>query len=437
MDFSKFNMTPPHLKEAMELMKSGRLKEATTLIQNNLSGNVSDSNTTDNTSNANTMKDVTPDRPTLQDSATTKKAKPTEKVKSVKKENMANTEELASKSSNKLPESLQSLTDKIKNFKLDLPSAMDISGIGAGLNTHIEPTIPENAQFLKGTFKSSQGSHDYRLYIPSNYSQAVEQSLQVPLIVMLHGCTQSPEDFAVGTRMNELAEEHQCLIVYPSQPASANPNRCWNWFRPTDQQQGQGEPAWLAELTRSVVKDYAVDPSRVYIAGLSAGAAMAVIMAETYPELYAAIGVHSGLAYRSATNLPSALMTMRKGSTSSLNLAPNHKFVPMIVFHGDQDQTVNIRNGEQIVEQAKLRLQAQKTILDRQQHEIGSKKSYRITQLKVIDDKGLNQLEYWKIHGAGHNWAGGSSAGSYTDPKGPDASKEMMRFFLQHEQTTG
>lgn len=430
MDFSKFNMTPPHLKEAMELMKSGRLKEATTLIQNNLSGNVSDSNTTDNTSNANTMKDVTPDRPTLQDSATTKKAKPTEKVKSVKKENMANTEELASKSSNKLPDSIQSLTDKIKNFKLDLPSAMDISGISAGLNTHIEPTIPENAQFLKGTFKSSQGSHDYRLYIPSNYVQAVEQSLQVPLIVMLHGCTQSPEDFAVGTRMNELAEEHQCLIVYPSQPASANPNRCWNWFRPTDQQQGQGEPAWLAELTRSVVKDYAVDPSRVYIAGLSAGAAMAVIMAETYPELYAAVGVHSGLAYRSATDLPSAMLAMHKGGSADLQAAKNSQFVPMIVFHGDQDHTVSIRNGEQVVEQAKQRLQAQKTGLNIQQHKKSSEQNCRSTQLEIKDDKGVSQLEYWKMHGAGHSWAGGSSAGSYTDPNGPDASKEMLRFFL-------
>ncbi len=433
MNLPKFN-TPPHLKEAMELMKSGRLKEATTLIQNNLSGVATDSHTTDHPSNANTMRDVTPDVPTRQDSATIKKSaekvEPREKTKSVKKESMANTENRNSKTSGKLPDSLQSLTDKIKNFKLDLPSMIDISGMSTGLHTHSDPTIPENAEFLKGTLKSSQGSHDYRLYIPSNYAQAVEQGLTVPLIVMLHGCTQSPEDFAVGTRMNELAEAHQCLIVYPSQPASANQNRCWNWFQPTHQQQGQGEPAWLAALTQDIIKNYAVDASKVYIAGLSAGAAMAVIMAETYPEMYTAVGVHSGLAYRSASDLPSAMLAMHKGGAADTNDVTNSQFVPMIVFHGDQDHTVSIRNGEHVFEQAKQRLQTQKTPLTTQQYKPVSAQNCRSTQLQICDNKGVSQLEYWKIHGAGHSWAGGSSAGSYTDPKGPDASKEMLRFFL-------
>ncbi len=413
MNFSKFDMTPSHLKEAMKLMKSGQLKEATQLIQNNLNGSASDTNT-------NTMKDVTPDAPTSQDRSSSAQPPPTSADKP------------SDKPSNKLADKLQSLSDKMKDFKLDLPTAINIGGLNSGLSTHSEPSIPKNAQFLKGTLKSSQGHHDYRLYIPSTYAQAVEEGLRLPLVVMLHGCTQSPEDFAVGTRMNELAEEHQCLIVYPSQPTSANMNRCWNWFKPTDQQQGQGEPAWLAALTQSLIKDYAVDSLRVYIAGLSAGAAMAVIMAETYPNLYAALGVHSGLAYRSASDLPSAMMAMRQGGSAAPKSVENHKFVPIIVFHGDQDHTVSIRNGGQIVEAAKERLQAQKTDLNIQQHKQCSEQNCRSTQLQICDTSGVSQLEYWKIHGAGHSWAGGSSAGSYTDPKGPNASKEMLRFFLNH-----
>ncbi|WP_299184713.1 PHB depolymerase family esterase [uncultured Psychrobacter sp.] len=412
MDFSRFNMTPPHLKEAMKLIKSGQLKEATNVIQKNLSGAAPASHTDENP-----IKDVTPSASTLEDNSTSKD-KPT----------ATGSDELF----NKLPDKLQDFTDKMKNFKLDLPTMMDVSALRTGVHTHIEQPIPDNAQFLKGTLKSSQGSHDYRLYIPSNYAQAVEEGLRLPLVVMLHGCTQSPEDFAAGTRMNELAEEYRCLIVYPSQPTSANPNRCWNWFKPSDQQQGQGEPAWLAALTKSIIEDYAVDSSRVYIAGLSAGAAMAVIMAENYPEMYAAVGVHSGLAYRSATDLPSALMTMRQGGSATPKLSRNSKFVPTIVFHGDQDHTVSIRNGAQIFEQAEQRLQAQKTGLITHQHKQCTEQNCRSTQLEICDSEGVSQLEYWKIHGAGHSWAGGSSAGSYTDPKGPDASKEMLRFFLNH-----
>ena len=425
MNFLKSSMTPPHLEEAMKLMQSGDLKAATIAIQNSLSGVAADNPTYDHT-----MKDVTPDKPTKNKTTDT----PTLEDRSTPKDKPTNTDEPINMDelSSKLPDKLQDFVEKMKHFKLDLPSAINLDGLNTGLKTHSEPPIPENAQFLKGTLKLAQKSHDYRLYIPSSYAPTVEKGSLLPLIVMLHGCTQSPEDFAAGTRMNELAEQHGCLIVYPSQPVSANQNRCWNWFNPSDQQSGQGEPAWLAALTQSITKDYAVDSSRVYIAGLSAGAAMAVIMAEAYPELYAAVGVHSGLAYRSATDLPSALMAMRQGGAANTNHAGNGKFVPMIVFHGDQDHTVSIRNGNQIVEQAQQRLQAQNTDLIIQQHQKSSKQNCRSTQLEISDSKGVSQLEYWKIHGAGHSWAGGSSAGSYTDPKGPDASKEMLRFFLNH-----
>lgn len=408
MKFSNHNLIPPHLKEAMSLIKKGQLKNATTAIQNSLSGRTSDSANDDHT-----MRDVTP------------------KAFAQKEIPVSND---ASKNTDKKPDeqhsTLQSLHDKLKDFR---PSALNIGAMSGVTSTHKEPPIPKNAQFIKGDFRSSQGNHEYRLYVPSNYLQASKQDA-LPLIVMLHGCTQSPEDFASGTRMNELAETHQCLVLYPSQPVSANPNRCWNWFNTSDQQRDQGEPAWLAALTTSITKEYEVDASKVYIAGLSAGAAMAVIMAKTYPELYAAVGVHSGLAYKSASGMPSAMMAMRKGGTDVIDFSAvnNSQFVRTIIFHGDQDHTVSVRNGGQVFEQAKQHLQAQTSHLNTQQHQKVSAKSTRSTQTQICDDKGVSQLEYWKIHGASHSWAGGSSAGSYTDPNGPNASEEMMRFFLSH-----
>jgi poly(hydroxyalkanoate) depolymerase family esterase len=392
MNLSKMGALSPNMKEAMKLMQSGQLQAATDVLQRNLGG-------------AESVAPLTAEQPDNQFGQT---------------------------AFNSLPNSgkLQSFADKMSRFKLELPTGL---GQGAGFDFNHEEALPDKALFLKKTLKDRQGSHDYRLYVPSGYQQAVDKGANLPLVIMLHGCTQSPEDFAAGTRMNQLAEQNNCLIAYPSQPATANQNRCWNWFRSSDQQQGQGEPAWLAELTRTITEDYAVDASRVYIAGLSAGAAMAVIMAETYPALYAGVGVHSGLAYGSANDLPSAMMAMSQGGALAATQATqNHPFVPMIVFHGDQDHTVSIRNGEQVFNQAKQRLQSQETDLQTHRDQRHSDQGKNSTLVRITDKQGVDQLEYWKIHGAGHSWAGGSRAGTFTDPTGPDASEEMMRFFLSH-----
>jgi poly(hydroxyalkanoate) depolymerase family esterase len=241
---------------------------------------------------------------------------------------------------------------------------------------------------------------------------------------MLHGCTQSPDDFAAGTRMNFIAEEQPCFVVYPAQHSEANQAKCWNWFRAADQQRGRGEPSLIAGITRQIMCDYSVDPKRVYVAGLSAGAAAAAVMGTTYNDLYAAIGVHSGLACGAATDLRSALVAMRRGSDRVLGDRP---FVPTIIFHGDRDSTVHPKNGGQILEQS-MKTSSTQEIVRRGRVPGG----HAYTRTIHTDARGRGILEYWNIHGAGHAWSGGSDAGSYTDPQGPDATREMLRFFLGH-----
>jgi poly(hydroxyalkanoate) depolymerase family esterase len=283
--------------------------------------------------------------------------------------------------------------------------------------------VPEGARFIEGTYSNSAGSRAYRLFIPSRY-----QGQKLPLVVMLHGCTQSPNDFAAGTRMNFLAEEQTCFVVYPAQRSEANQAKCWNWFRTADQQRGRGEPSLIAGITRQIMRDYAVDPKRVYVGGLSAGGAAAAIMGATYRDLYAAIGVHSGLACGAATDLPSAFVAMRQGGGSDDRvILGDGPTVPTIVFHGDRDITVHPNNGDHILEQSMRRMRTQTKV-----HRGRVPGGHAFTRTIHTDASGRGIFEHWNIHEAGHAWSGGSPVGSYTDPRGPDATREMLRFFLEH-----
>src|SRR3954451_17093890 len=322
-----------------------------------------------------------------------------------------------------VPEALRDFLDRIGQLgsPSGLPTGLD--GLVGPWPAHAPAPLPEGARFETLTYIHAAGSRAYKLYIPSGYS-----GQPVPLVVMLHGCTQNPDDFAAGTNMNALAEEQTFLVTYPAQPTSANQGTCWNWFKPGDQQRDQGEPSIIAGLTRQIMRDHSVDPQRVYVAGLSAGGAAAAVMGATYPDLYAAIGVHSGLACGVAQDLPSALAAMRQGGSPAPGGSRNgsRRPVPTIMFHGDRDTTVSPVNGDQVIAHSEAGAALHPTV-NRGQSEGGT--TYPRTV--QADEGGRPILEQWVLHGTGHAWSGGSQAGSYTDPRGPDASREMLRFFLE------
>jgi poly(hydroxyalkanoate) depolymerase family esterase len=280
---------------------------------------------------------------------------------------------------------------------------------------------PPSGSFIEGCFANSHGSRRYKLFIPSGHA-----GKPLPLLVMLHGCLQDPDDFALGTRMNDIAEEQRVFVLYPEQSEAANQTRCWNWFDAANQRRDQGEPSIIAGMTRKVIGTYNIDARRVYIAGMSAGGAMAAIMAATYSELYAAVGIHSGLPYGAAQNFLAAIAAMKDGAAIGTRLLS--KGIPLIVFHGDQDIMVNARNGEQLVAQwlgdsSPNRTQETSTAQARE----GNGRAF--TRTRYHDGAGHALAENWLVHDAGHAWSGGGSAGSFADSSGPDASREMLRFF--------
>jgi poly(hydroxyalkanoate) depolymerase family esterase len=277
--------------------------------------------------------------------------------------------------------------------------------------------------FSTGSHHCSAGQRDFKLFVPA----ARPGDGLLGLVVMLHGCTQDPDDFAAGTAMNDLAREQGFCVLYPAQAAQVNPQRCWNWFKHTHQQAQRGEPAIIASMTRRILAEQPIDPARVYVAGLSAGGAMAAILGREHPDLYAAVGVHSGLAAGAAHDLPSALAAMKNGPGALRRLGPAGA-PPTIIFHGDADGTVSPANGDALM----ASLGAAETSATVVQ-QAGRRRATCVTER---DGQGRTRLEHWRIHGAGHAWSGGTAQGSYTDPHGPDASVEMLRFFSQHRLGT-
>lgn len=283
----------------------------------------------------------------------------------------------------------------------------------------ISISIPAGAQYLSRTHRATAGARDYKLYLPASHPKRPKG-----LILMLHGCTQSPDDFAAGTHMNALAEKHGLAIAYPAQTSGHNTASCWNWFRPGDQARGAGEPAILASLARRLTKEFGLGRDAVFVAGLSAGGAMAAILADVYPEVFSAAGVHSGLARGAARDVLSAMSAMRNGGAAPQLTEVSPDTVRRIIFHGEADSTVHSSNAAMIVAAAVGE--------DRKPTKV-SKRSVRgrgYTRSEYIGSDGRVAVDLWMIEGAGHAWSGGRAAGSYTDNMGPDASAQMIRFFL-------
>lgn len=293
------------------------------------------------------------------------------------------------------------------------------------------------------------GSLPYFVYTPVNY----RARKPVPLVVMLHGCTQTAEEFATSTRMNELAEQYHFIVAYPQQTSNHNRSRCWNWFQHSNQARDHGEPAMIAGIVREIEQSkssWTIDPRRMYVAGLSAGGAMASILGATYPELFAAIGVHSGLEYRAASNMLDGLRVMRRGGPDPLKqgqaayAAMGHaaRIVPVIAFHGTNDRVVNVVNGDKMVEQwMQTNSLASRGAYAATFHEPSSVESGRVkggrayTVYRWADSNGQRVQEYWRVDGMGHAWSGGSRGSrgsSYADAQGPDASLAMYQFFMRH-----
>jgi poly(hydroxyalkanoate) depolymerase family esterase len=279
------------------------------------------------------------------------------------------------------------------------------------------PPVADGAQFVARSFVGNQGERAYKLYLPSRAPAGL------PLVVMLHGCTQTPDDFAIGTRMNALAEEIGFVVAYPRQSRTANPSLCWNWFQPHDTARGAGEAAIIAGITQRIVEEYALDSRRVFVAGMSAGAAMAAVVATEYPDIYAAVGMHSGLAAGSATDLISALAAMR----GDHGMSPSRAYAPRtrtIVFQGMADTTVHPSNGERVGQFTLRNGDASETTR-------ATSGGRLVTRTIARDQQGNVWLEQWLIESAGHAWSGGDPSGSFTDSAGPDASREMLRYFLE------
>ena len=287
----------------------------------------------------------------------------------------------------------------------------------------VSDSAPACGTFVTETFSNAAGTRTYKLYTPRDAAHGPR-----PLIVMLHGCSQSADDFAAGTRMNSAAEEHACFVAYPEQISAANVSKCWNWFQTGHQTRDQGEPSIIAGIAADIMSKHNIDPRRIYVAGLSAGGAAAAVVAHAYPDVFAALGVHSGLACGVARDLPSAMAAMQ-GRHAPYTPGQQH-LIPTIVFHGDQDRTVHPRNGAEIVKGAAGGIAFEPEV------EHGTVPQGRRYSRSIQRDRsGKEIIEDWVIDGAGHAWSGGSTAGSFTDPLGPDATKEMLRFFLAHERS--
>lgn len=309
-----------------------------------------------------------------------------------------------------------------------LPSVLPIPDSPPDTDADGAASLRPSGRFLAGTYSNATGARSYKLWIPRG------EAAGRPLIVMLHGCTQDADDFARGTRMNEHASRLGCCVLYPIQSGGANAQRCWRWFDASHQRRDDGEPSLLAGMTEQAIAEYRLDRTRVYVAGLSAGGAMALVLSEAYPDVFAAVAVHSGLPAGVAHSVPSAMAAMAGRPVRARRRARAlSRPMPGLVIHGQADRTVAAANAEAIVDQLRARYeQTSSSPLVRQTSE---ERSHQVTTYRSED--GTPVIQQWNLPAGGHAWSGGDPGGSYTDPAGPDASAAIAAFFLAHRHADG
>jgi len=301
--------------------------------------------------------------------------------------------------------------------------------------------------WVTGSTRAAGGSRDYKLWVPSGLTK----DNPVPLLMLLHGCTHSAEEMAEISGMNEIANRNHFLVVYPEQSRLANLLKCWNWFDPKHQARDAGEPSILAEIVRQVCALYRVDSERVYAAGVSAGGAMAVIAAATYPDLFSALGVAAGAEFQAAQSVPEGLVVMKQGGPDPIQqgraafaamkagLARRpRKRLPVIVFHGTEDASVNPINADQIIAQwgetnACLAAELGETEFSVSEKVVAEDvaQGHAYDRHIYADQTGRLLMEKWIVKGLGHAWSGTAKEHKYCDPKGPNASEEIWRFFRE------
>lgn len=310
------------------------------------------------------------------------------------------------------------------------------------------PTTTNAGEWVRGRVSNASGSRNYALWVPAGY----DKHKATPLVMMLHGCMQKPEDLAAISGMNAVAEKHNFLVVYPEQIAAANPLKCWNWFDPKHQTRGSGEPSLLAAIVEKVQSSHNVNVKQIYVVGISAGGAMAVVMAATYPDLFSGVGTSAGLAFKSATSVESGLAAMKQGNPDPRQLGllaytamndglrvRRKKSIPLIVFQGSTDPYVNPLNADQLITQwasandylddGKENQSVNAQTVEAVAGNIPGGHSYARS---IYSDKaGRLLMEKWIVKGLAHAWSGSPTAGAFADPKGPNASEEMWRFFEQ------
>ncbi len=392
------------MSRARDLVRAGKPGEATRVIQTTLSGQPTPDLATPDLATP----DPTPDpvtRPRAAAGSRPSRAKPR-----IAPETLPDAEIVAPKSA-RPRRPLGDVVTGLTKGRPKLPPSR------AG---HASLTLPADARFDWHRIATPQGDRDYRLFIPATLPEGPQG-----LVLMLHGCTQDPDDFALGTGMNAHAETHGLIVAYPAQSRRENAQGCWNWFRPADQQRDSGEPAILAALARTLSAGHAIPPDRIFAAGLSAGGAMAAILGHTYPDVFSAVAIHSGLAAGSASDVVSAFAAMRGDART-----PDHNASAprTITFHGTADATVHPTNSDRIM--ASARPAGHAATLTK-----GTVNGRAFARSLTTAPDGTPLTEHWQIEGTGHAWSGGSPAGSYTDPAGPDATALMLAFFLSNPRS--